>query len=108
MYLAVWHGQLAAAQRLASPIAQVTAALFRETSPAPLKYALSLFALMSPNVRLPLVELGLENRAPLATAMAQVCDEHEGSMIGVLHSPQPPSCIGGLPKGVRTRDMQGS
>jgi 4-hydroxy-tetrahydrodipicolinate synthase len=37
MFLAVRQGQLAAAQRLASPIAQLTAALFRETSPAPLK-----------------------------------------------------------------------
>ena len=42
---------MARTQRLAIPFARLTAALFRESSPAPLKYALSLLGLMSPKVR---------------------------------------------------------
>jgi 4-hydroxy-tetrahydrodipicolinate synthase len=84
MFLALRQGQLALAQRLAGPIGRLTAALFRETSPVPLKYALSLFALMSPRVRLPLVELGHESQAALADIVAQVCNEQEKSMIGRL------------------------
>jgi len=55
MFLACRRGQPAVAQRLSVSVGQVTAALFRETSPAPLKYALSLLGYMSPKVRLPLV-----------------------------------------------------
>jgi 4-hydroxy-tetrahydrodipicolinate synthase len=57
MFLAWRQGPAARAQRLARPIAQLTAALLCETNPVALKYALSLFGLMSPRVRLPLVEL---------------------------------------------------
>src|ERR1700722_7191062 len=63
MYLAWKHGQSVRAQRLARPIAQLTAALFRESSPVPLKYALALLGVMSPRVRMPLVELSNQNRA---------------------------------------------
>ena len=57
MFLACRQGQITSAQRWAVPIAKLTAVLFRETSPAPLKYALSLLGLMSAKVRLPLVEV---------------------------------------------------
>jgi dihydrodipicolinate synthase/N-acetylneuraminate lyase len=60
------QGQMSRAQRLAIPFAQLTAALFRESNPAPLKYALSLLGLMSPKVRLPLVELTNPTKAELA------------------------------------------
>jgi 4-hydroxy-tetrahydrodipicolinate synthase len=84
MFLALWHGQLAAAQRLAQPVARLTAALFRETSPVPLKHALSLFGLMSPRVRLPLVELAEDNKVVLATTLAEICQAQEAWMIGAL------------------------
>src|ERR1035441_4076768 len=71
MYLACRQGQIASAQRWAVPIAKLTTVLFRETSPAPLKYALSLLGLMSPKVRLPLVELTDQTKADVATVMAQ-------------------------------------
>jgi 4-hydroxy-tetrahydrodipicolinate synthase len=56
MYLACRRGQMATAQRLASMVARLTAVLFREINPTPVKYALSLLGVMSPRVRLPLVE----------------------------------------------------
>jgi len=82
MYLACRQGQLARAQRLASPIAQLTRALFRETSPAPLKYALSLLGLMSPRVRLPLVEPNDQTRSEVVAVMTQLCNVHTDCMIG--------------------------
>jgi 4-hydroxy-tetrahydrodipicolinate synthase len=84
MVLAWKQGQVARAQRLARPIMQLTAALFRETSPAPLKYALSLFGLMSPKVRLPLVEPGNETKIAIANVLAQLCDEYSDSLIGKI------------------------
>jgi 4-hydroxy-tetrahydrodipicolinate synthase len=48
MFLTLRQGQITRAQRLSHPIAQLTAALFRETNPAPVKFALSLFGLMTP------------------------------------------------------------
>jgi 4-hydroxy-tetrahydrodipicolinate synthase len=77
MYLACRRGEMAHAQRLAVSIAQLTSALFRETNPVPLKYALSLSGLMSPKVRLPLVELAGQTKAELAGVMAQVRDAYE-------------------------------
>jgi 4-hydroxy-tetrahydrodipicolinate synthase len=73
MFLAYKQKQMARAQRLASPIAQLTAALFRETNPAPLKYALSLLGFISPNVRLPLVEPTDQTKIELAAILAQMC-----------------------------------
>jgi len=72
------------AQRLARPIAQLTAALFRESNPVPLKYALSLFGLMSPRVRLPLVELNAQSQAELAGVLVRMCDEYSEYMIGTV------------------------
>jgi 4-hydroxy-tetrahydrodipicolinate synthase len=66
------------------PIAKLTAALFRETSPAPLKYALSLLGLMSPKVRLPLVELTDQTKAEIADILAQVCNGYSEYMIGKI------------------------
>ena len=45
--------------------AKLTAALFRESNRAPVKYALSLMRLMSPPMRLPLVELRSESKAEI-------------------------------------------
>ena len=81
------QGQMSRAQRLAVPFAQLTAALFRESNPAPLKYALSVLGLMSPKVRLPLVELTNPTKAELTTILAQVCDGYSVTMIGKMRGP---------------------
>ena len=82
MFLAHRQGQIAQAQRLADIAGQLTAALFRETSPSPLKYALSLLGLMSPTVRLPLVEPSEQTRAEVAAIVMKMCDVHPDDMIG--------------------------
>lgn len=87
MFLECKQGQIARAQRLAVPFAQLTAALFGESNPAPLKYALSLLGLMSPKVRLPLVELTNPTKAELTAILAQVCDGYSDSMIGKICGP---------------------
>jgi 4-hydroxy-tetrahydrodipicolinate synthase len=82
LFLALSQGQTLRADRLASPISRLTSALFRETNPVPLKYALSLFDLMSPRVRLPLVELTAQTKTELAAIIEVMCDEYSGCMIG--------------------------
>ena len=87
MFLAHRQGQIAHAQRLADLAGQLTAALFRETSPSPLKYALSLLGLMSPTVRLPLVELSEQARAEVTAVVMKMCDVHPDDMIGKIVRP---------------------
>jgi len=87
MFLACRQGQIASAQRWAVPIAKFTAALFRETSPAPLKYALSLLGLMSPKLRLPLVEVTDQSKADVAAVMARVCGDYSDDVIGKMCGP---------------------
>jgi 4-hydroxy-tetrahydrodipicolinate synthase len=82
MFLACRQGQITSAQRWAIPVAKLTAVLFRETSPAPLKYALSLLGLMSPKVRLPLVELTGQTKAEVAAVMPDICDHYANYLIG--------------------------
>jgi 4-hydroxy-tetrahydrodipicolinate synthase len=84
MYLAWRQGEAARAQRLAAALAPLTAALFREANPTPLKYLLSLFGLMSPRVRLPLVEAGDQVKSEVAKVLGRLCDEYSGSMIGKI------------------------
>jgi len=87
MFLACRQGQISSAQRWAIPVAQLTAVLFHETSPSPLKYALSLLGLMSPKVRLPLVELTSQTRAEVAAVMTQVSEDYADYAIGKLCEP---------------------
>ena len=87
MFLTCRHGQIANARRWATPVGKLTAALFCETSPAPLKYALSLLGLMSPKVRLPLVEVAEANKADVTAVMVQVCEDYAGYMIGKVGGP---------------------
>jgi 4-hydroxy-tetrahydrodipicolinate synthase len=82
MFLAYRHGQMLRAERSANPISRLTSALFRETSPVPLKYALSLLGLMSPRVRLPLVESTEQTKAELAVVIAQIGDVHPDYLVG--------------------------
>jgi 4-hydroxy-tetrahydrodipicolinate synthase len=88
MFLACRQGQITSAQRWAIPVAKLTTVLFRESSPTPLKYALSLLGLMSPKVRLPLVELTAQTKAEVAAAMRQVCEDYADDTIGKLSEPE--------------------
>jgi 4-hydroxy-tetrahydrodipicolinate synthase len=81
MYLALRQGQPAQAQRLVTAAATLTAALFSESNPAPVKYALSLMNIMSPRVRLPLVELSVESKARVEKALADTSARHPGYLI---------------------------
>ena len=87
LFLACKNSQMAQAQRLASPIAQLTAALFLEASPAPLKYALSLLGLMLPKVRLPMVELTAPAKAEVAAILAQTYEGYTSFMVGDMLQP---------------------
>jgi 4-hydroxy-tetrahydrodipicolinate synthase len=87
MCLACKQGQMARAQRLSGEIAPLTSALFRESNPVPLKYALSLLDLMSPKVRLPLVEPTEQTKAELAVVMARICDVNPEQVIGKVPAP---------------------
>jgi 4-hydroxy-tetrahydrodipicolinate synthase len=81
MFLACKQGQATKAERLSNSMAQLTYALFREPNPVPLKYALSLFGLMSPKVRLPLAELADQAKAEVAAVMSKLRDENAEQMI---------------------------
>jgi 4-hydroxy-tetrahydrodipicolinate synthase len=82
MFLACREGQIAAAQRWAKAIAKLTAALFRETSPCPLKYSLSMLDLTSPTVRLPLVEVTDTTKAEIAEVITSLCENFADYMVG--------------------------
>jgi 4-hydroxy-tetrahydrodipicolinate synthase len=81
MFLAYRHGHFARAQRLESALTPLTAALFRESNPSPLKYALHLLGVISPSVRLPLVEPTEATKAELAAVIAQLCNCHADELI---------------------------
>ena len=81
-YAAWSQMQSVRALRLARVAGDLTAALFVESNPAPLKYALSLFGLMSPRVRLPLVELSEHAKQEVRDVLQRLCDGYAGAMIG--------------------------
>jgi 4-hydroxy-tetrahydrodipicolinate synthase len=82
MYLAVRQGQSSRAQHLAAVVARLTAVLFCESNPVPLKYALSAMKMMLPAVRLPLVELKNESKAEVDAVLAQLSEGYGDYMIG--------------------------
>jgi 4-hydroxy-tetrahydrodipicolinate synthase len=84
MFLEWQQGNIARARELMLAVSQLTAALFCETNPAPLKYALALCGLMSAKVRLPLVELNEQAKARVATTLGPLCDEYPDCMIGSI------------------------
>ena len=84
MFLACRQGQIGRAQRLAGAAAELTSVLFKETSPVPLKYALSMLGLMSPKVRLPLVELTEQTQAAVAAVMEKMCRIYSGDLAGEM------------------------
>jgi 4-hydroxy-tetrahydrodipicolinate synthase len=81
MYLALKRSQISQAQHLSAGFMKLTSALLADSNPVPVKYALSLLNVMSPRVRLPLVELDDERKAEIAAVLAYVC-EHSGHVIG--------------------------
>jgi 4-hydroxy-tetrahydrodipicolinate synthase len=68
------QGRWQSARYLQSRLARLAAALAKE-NPAALKYALCLLGFMSPNTRLPIVELDDAAKAELASAIAEIGDE---------------------------------
>jgi dihydrodipicolinate synthase/N-acetylneuraminate lyase len=60
----------------------LTTALFRESNPVPVKYALALLGLMSSAVRLPLVELSPDHQIEVGEVLLRMCDEYSEYMIG--------------------------
>lgn len=93
MYLACRQRQGTKAHQLATPTAELTAALFRETNPAPIKYALSLLGFMSAKVRLPLVELTEQSRAAVSAALARICHFYPGQIIGSIRKLSPSEAV---------------
>src|SRR5450631_334902 len=81
MYLALKQSQLSRAQNLAAVVARLTKSLFSESNPVPVKYALSSMKMMSPGVRLPLVELNSESKAEIDAVLAQVSEGYGEYMI---------------------------
>ena len=88
MFLAWKHNQMARAQRLGAALGPLTDALFCESSPVPLKYALSLLKLISPNVRLPLVAPAEATKSQVAGAIAQMDQCHTEYLIGNVAWPE--------------------
>jgi 4-hydroxy-tetrahydrodipicolinate synthase len=82
LYRAWKQGQTAYARRLATVAAKLTAALFRESNPAPVKYALASMGLMLPRVRLPLVEVTSDSKAEIDRILAHMCERYPRYMIG--------------------------
>jgi 4-hydroxy-tetrahydrodipicolinate synthase len=82
IYLAWKRGQIPRAQRLAAAAAPLTAALFRESNPAPVKYALSTMGLMSPRVRLPLVEPNTETKVEIERILVRLDTDYSEYIIG--------------------------
>lgn len=66
------RGAMADAERLHRRLYPLFKNLFVESNPAPAKYALSLTMGLSPELRLPLVEMGQENRQLIRTTLADL------------------------------------
>lgn len=89
MYLAWKQAQSTRAVRLARVVAGLTTALFRESNPAPVKYALSLLGLMSPRLRLPLVEPSEQTKEEIYKLLVRLCDGYGISLIGNIDGRAP-------------------
>jgi 4-hydroxy-tetrahydrodipicolinate synthase len=87
LYRGCQQGELQLARGLAARLGHLTAALSREPTPAPLKYALSLLGLMSPRVRLPLVELSDASKTDVTMAMETLIKESGFHPAGVGPTP---------------------
>ena len=76
MYRACRHGQITRANRLGQEIARLSALLFRESNPAPLKYALSRLGLMLPGMRLPLIEISTSLKHEIDAVLSDLSERY--------------------------------
>jgi 4-hydroxy-tetrahydrodipicolinate synthase len=81
LYLAWRQGNVTRARRLMLAFSPLTAAVFRETNPAPIKCALSLCGVMSPKVRLPLAEISEQARCLLSDVLQRLLDDYPDALI---------------------------
>jgi 4-hydroxy-tetrahydrodipicolinate synthase len=81
MYLSCKRGELGRAQRLDADLARLTVALFREASPAPVKYALSRLGVMSTRLRLPLVEPTAQTRSEVDAILADLSARYGDGLV---------------------------
>ena len=81
MYLAWRQGHVMRARRIMMPLTQLTTALAREANPTPLKYALGLCGLMSPQVRLPLAGVTEETRCAIFKTLQELWKKYSDFMI---------------------------
>jgi len=72
LYLASACGEQVEARLIERKLRPLVAALFAESNPVPVKWALGLMGRMSPEVRLPLCEPGESTRASVRKALAQL------------------------------------
>ena len=70
MHAAWWNGDLARVMEIQDHLMPVHTALFRETSPGPVKYAASLLGLCSSELRLPMWEITAANQAAVRDALS--------------------------------------
>src|SRR5262249_39451179 len=80
MYLSFKRGEVEEAQRLADVAAGLGAALAPEPEAATVKFALGVLKLMSPRVRLPMVEPGAESKSAIGEAVALLCERYSRHM----------------------------
>ncbi|MFZ0837967.1 MAG: 4-hydroxy-tetrahydrodipicolinate synthase [Xanthobacteraceae bacterium] len=76
MYRACRHGQITRANGLGQEIARLSALLFRESNPAPVKYALSRLGLMLPGVRLPLVGISTPLKHEIDAVLSELSERY--------------------------------
>jgi len=88
LYLACKQGQTSRFERLAGVAAKLTAALFCETNPAPVKHALSRFGIISARLRLPLVELNPVSKDRIHAALSEAYEGYSDYLIGALAQPE--------------------
>jgi 4-hydroxy-tetrahydrodipicolinate synthase len=84
MYLALRHGRVGLARRIAAEVTKLNTILCQDGDPAPVKHALGLLGLMSPAVRLPLVEPGDQDKADIALALQHFCEHNPDDGVGTL------------------------
>jgi 4-hydroxy-tetrahydrodipicolinate synthase len=77
VYASCLRGELQTASEIGGRLAPLTEALSQGSTPSALKYALSLLGLMSPCVRLPIVEPAESSKAPIARTIAAICDQDD-------------------------------
>jgi 4-hydroxy-tetrahydrodipicolinate synthase len=85
IYSSCKQGRFQIARQAAGRLASLTDCFLRDDTPATLKYALSLLGLISPGVRLPIVELNAQSKAEIASAVTAICNRRESSLRPELH-----------------------